>query len=184
MTESVIDKLSTRILNGSTDPQKVDRFQARFLGIPENLSDFLSRQVQSLTPPAITFESTTHGNRRTRFRDVGKIEPETLSINIVSDGESIVDSILMAQVLRQKGLRVDGFGDGAGRERFDVKLEIFNANNEMVRTETYVNCFISSLQRPDLDTQTDTVGVYTLTLLYEEIDYSVEAINNFPLISS
>lgn len=183
MTESVIDRLSTRILNGSNDPQKSDRFNVRFLGIPENLSDQLSKFVRSVSPPAITFESMPHGNRRARYRDIGKIEPETLSINIVSDGESIIDSILMAQILRQKGLRIDGFNGDAGSDRFDVKVEIFNAASEMVRSETYVNCFISSLQRPDLDVEADTVGQYTLTILYDEIDYSIEAINNFPLIS-
>lgn len=172
---TIVDKLRTKILNAGSAAQEINRFNVRFLGIPENISDFLSRGVRNVNPPAITFATTNHGNRRASFQDVGKLESEILTITLMSDDEGIMDGIIMSQIFRQKGDEISGFEGTKSQAKFDIKLEILNTNSKVVRSETYRNCFIATLQKPDLEnTQAATNALYTLTIQYDSIDYSIE----------
>lgn len=177
--EDVVKNLQTKILTSGTDSQRTDRFNVRFLGIPENLSDFLSRQVRMVTPPAITFDMLQHSNRRASFQDVGKIETDILSIGIMSDSEGVADGIIMSQIFRQKGMDVSGFDAIGWSNRFDVKIEYMNARGKVVRHETYKNCYISILQKGDLDVETDTNVILNLTLQFDGVEYSIEKENFF-----
>lgn len=180
---TVADRISSRIINAGSALHQNSRFNVRFLGIPENISDFMSRQVKNVNPPAITFQTMEHNNRRARFQDVGKIDSEILSISFSSDDEGIIDAIIMSQVFRQKGTEVSGFTGTKENSKFDIKLEIRNTKGDVVRTETYNRCFISSLQKADLENSDAGVNsLYTLTIQYDSIDYSIEE-ENFILSS-
>lgn len=172
---TLAEKLSTRIINAGSSIQQSNRFNVRFLGLPDNISDFLSRQVKNVAPPAITFQTMQHNNRRAQFQDVGKIESEILSITLAGDDEGIADAILMSQIFRQKGEEISGFDGIKSNAKFDVKIEILDTRGEVTRFEIYHKCFISSLQKPDLEnSEAGMNALYTLTIQYDSIEYLVE----------
>lgn len=172
---TIAEQLSTRIINAGSSIQQSNRFNVRFLGMPDNISDFLSRQVKNVTLPAITFQTMQHNSRRAQFQDIGKIESEVLSITLAGDDEGIADAIMTTQLFRQKGEEISGFVGVKNDSKFDVKIEYINTRGDVVRFETYQKCFISSLQKPDLDnSEAGANALYTMTLQYDSIKYSLE----------
>lgn len=167
------DKLKTKIANATSQRQSSDRFNLRFLGIVENISDFLSRQVINVTPRTVSFENISHNNRRARFRDVGKIEPESFTVTFGPDDEGITQTILMMQILRQKKVDVPEFSSN-GEQVFDIKIEYFNIVGEVTHFELYKRCAIQSLDAPDLNMQAPANTQITATFIFDEVRYSFE----------
>lgn len=165
------DKLKTKIINGSSQRQSSDRFNVRFLGIIDNISDFISRQVINVTPRTISFENTTQNTKKAQFRDPGRIQTETLSVNFAPDDEGILETIIMMQIMRQKGVTVTEFSEG-GNETFDVKIEYYNIKGEVTHYELYKKCFIQSLDKPELTTQTAQGTQMSTTIAYDSVSYS------------
>lgn len=177
MVDNFYDKLSTKIINAGSGHQLSDRFNVRFLGIPENLSDFMSRQIKSVTPRTISFETIRHRSGQATFNDIGKIDVEPLTIILSHDDAGILDSILMAQVMRQKGIDVSGFPQVSGKAnnaKFDVKLEYIDINGDVTRYDLYRKCFIRSLIPNDLTADDGAPTTSTVVMAFDGVDYSYE----------
>lgn len=167
------DNLKTAVINASTDTQQADRFNVRFLNIPENVSDLLSRQTQTITPRSFNFGTMTHATRRTNYSEPGRVEIEPMTMTILVDGTGMVDAILVAQVMRQKGMAVQAGLEEASKV-FDLKIEYFNIDGEVTRSETYKRCFIQSLSRGELTRIGPMNLMYNLTLYYDEVLYEYQ----------
>lgn len=177
MSNEFYERLKTKIINSPSNLQSSDRFNVRFLGIRENIGDFVSRQVKSITPRTITFDTLRHSTGRTTYQDIGKIAVEPLTIVFNNDDAGILNSIFIAQVMRQKGIDVSGFPKVAGdpnRSKFDIKLEYFNLQNEITHYEVYKQAFIMTLIPNDMIVDDNTPATTTVTFVFDEVDYSYE----------
>lgn len=161
--------LRTKILNASTEPYKSDRFNVRFLGITENLSDFLSRQVRSITPRITLFQPVSHATRKSMMYDSGKIQPEPFTISWVVDNQGIVDAIIMAQIFRQQGEIIEGIFDGSNK--FDIVVEMMDARGDVARRQAYRNCIINNYDSGQLDNLSPINVLASATVNYDRVDY-------------
>lgn len=177
MTVEFYERLKTKIVNSPSNQQSSDRFNVRFLGIKENIGDFVSRQVKTITPRTITFDTLRYSTGRTTFQDVGKIAVEPLTIVFNNDDAGILNSIFVAQVMRQKGIDVSGFPPVNGspnNSKFDIKLEYFNLQDEITHYELYRQAFIMTLIPNDMTVDDNTPAVTTVVFNFDSVDYSYE----------
>ena len=166
-----IENLKSKIITSSGSRQMSDRTNVRFLGIVDNISDFLSRHVFSVSPRAISFQQPIHSNRRAQFSEPGKIESEPLNIQLAPDDEGICETIIMAQILKQKGIDVSGLTDEGGSPRFDIKVEYYNTDGEVANYDLYKRCYIQSFDKGEYNLQSGMGVNFNLTIAYDELRY-------------
>lgn len=168
--QEILDKLVT--LNNHD--KKSDNFYIRYHKLPENTANFLGRQTKDLTRPDITFEFSQIHHRSDRYTQKSQLRFEPITITFADDDESLTSMILNAQLMRQINKHTDVYGLlDAGREReykFDVQLELFNSQGQVVEGYIFKNCFFSSIQHSQASVASDENNEIITILQYDNID--------------
>lgn len=166
--------LQEKFINLSNSNKKSDRFYAQFLGLPENVSNILGRQLKMIGRPEINFASEIVRRRGYTYKDKQEVTFEPISASFFDDENSITSMLLYAQVFRQINKYPDVFGQtDAGDERdyrFDIKVDYYNSIGEKTETIILRDCFISSLAHGDTMYSTDEDKELTVTIEFDNLD--------------
>jgi hypothetical protein len=177
MANSKTDPLSTL----SRTNKRVDQFYVTFYNIPENISNILGAQVQSIGRPEIEFEYSKLRGRNYHQNIKHYVNFNPISVIFFDDENSVVSMFLYAQIMRQLGKHKDVFGnvteDGNYNERkftFDIGLEIKNPKGVTVEEYILRDCFIQTLEHSQpVVTSDDEENEITAMLNYSNVDIKV-----------
>lgn len=157
-----------------------DNFYTRFMKLSENVSNVLGRQVKSITRPDITFETTDTKMRGYAYSEKGYVRFSPVTIEFFDDENSVVSSLLYAQIFRQLNKHSDLMNvlpqDMIPSERdyrFDIDVQLFNSLND--ETERYIlkNCFINRLSHQQPEMTTDDQTIITCEVTFNNIEYKI-----------
>ena len=152
-----------------------DRFYVKFLGLPENYSNVLGRQIRSFNRPNITFDETEVKKRGFQFKEKGYVRFNPISIVFWDDEGSMVSSILYAQVMRQLNKYVDCFGrepDASSPERdyrFDIQYDILTPDDVVVESFILRNCFLTEISHDPITIDDDGEMTISASFAYDNI---------------
>ena len=167
------EELDQHMVNLSLHDRKVDSFYATFLGMPENVSEILSRQLLDITRPDIEFEFSEINHRGNRYKDKAAVRFDAITLRFADDENSITSHSLYGQIFRQLNKSPDIFGQmdaGIDREiKFGIKLELFNSTDKVVEAYQFDKCFISSLKHSDGSITDSSDSTIDVTVQYDNI---------------
>ena len=154
--------------------RKADAFYVEFLGIPENHSNTLGRQVSNVSLPTISFTNSTQRQKGFTFNNKGDVQLGELGMTFYHDVEGKVEAILTLQILRQLNRTNDVMGefDNAPNRhyKFGVRITQYNQRNELVRYMVYKDCYISSMDQDDLDVKSGMDRSINITIICDDVD--------------
>lgn len=169
--------MSEPLFTFNANRKRIDNFYVTFLSIPENITNVLGRQVQSITRPNISFDRFETKFRRNTYQNSGQVRFDPISVVFKDDEESVTSMFLYAQVFRQLNKHVDVFGQNdAGKERkftFGMKVQFLNSLSEVVEEYIMNDCFIEEINHTDPLISEDTENEITVSIAYDNIDILV-----------
>lgn len=143
--------LQDRLSNMTNHNRKNDNFYISFYGLPENISNVLGRQVKSVTRPTFEMQSVDVRHRAAVYKDKQNMIFTPVSIAFYDDDASVTGTFLYMQLFRQQNKYLDKFGkmDLDRNYRFDVKVETYNAHNQVTEGFILKDCFLQSINHSD-----------------------------------
>lgn len=169
--------MSEPLFTFNANRKRLDNFYVTFYSIPENITNILGRQVQSVTRPNVSFDRFTTKHRRNTYSNSGQIMFDPIAIVFKDDEESVTSMFLYAQIFRQLNKHSDIFGQNdAGKERtftFGIKVQFFNSLQEPVEEYILKDCFIESIEHTDPLISEDTENEITVSIAYDNIEVKV-----------
>lgn len=157
-----------------------DNFYTKFMKLSENTSNVLGRQVKSISRPDVSFEVNDTKMRGYAYSDKGFVRFTPVTIEFFDDENSVVSSLLYAQVFRQLNKHTDLMNvlpeNIIPRDRdykFDIDVQLFNSLDS--ETERYIlkNCFISRISHLQPEMTTDEQTIITVEVSFQNIEYKI-----------
>lgn len=142
--------LKQRLEVMTNNNRRNDNFYVTFYGIPENIANVLGRQLKSITRPTFEMMTTDVRHRGSIYKDKQNMTFTPVSIAFHDDDASVTGSFIYMQLFRQQNRYVDKFGlSDTGDYRFDIKVETYNAHNQVTEGFILRSCFIQSVNHSD-----------------------------------
>jgi hypothetical protein len=159
----------------SNNPIRSDSFRVEFLKFPTNHDNILGRQVKSIGLPEISFDTTPLAAGGYVASDKGIVRFADVQASFACDEGGILMGVLMGQVMRQVNRTKDNRNQKGNHNtrdyKFDVKISIMNARQEITQTYILLGCFISRVQLPEMAYEQDSDLYATIVLSYDNVDY-------------
>lgn len=165
--------------NGATLMPKLQyRFRVTFtgLGVDGGSTSFVTRNVVSVTRPAVDHDDVTIDTYNSKIRLAGKHMWQDVTLVLRDDVQSLVVSKLNQQMQEQLDHESQSSPTvGAASYKFGMKIETLDGGNDgsesVLDTWTMAGCFIPSLQFGDLNYATSDVVQVTATIRYDNASY-------------
>jgi len=167
------EEICQKLINLNNQNRKEDQFYTRFYRMPENIGNFLSRQVKSVTRPNVEFQVADMRHKGYNYRDKQDIMFGPIIITFNDDEEALTSMIMNMQLMRQLNKHVDVYGLWSELNqdyKFDFKIEYFNSKKQVVEGYVYKDAFISSLEYSSPNIQSDEDSEITITIMYDNVD--------------
>lgn len=167
----------SEIARATNTTKKVNRYYAKLIGIPSNISNIIGKNTKRVSRPNITIPAQKVHHRKGHFNATMKLDYGPMTMVFHDDEDSVVANMLYAQLLRQFNRGPDNAGtDTEGRERadtFDVEVEIFNQHNQAVEKFKYLKCRIVGISGTDMDMKDkETNSEITVECVFDGLDSS------------
>lgn len=171
------EEVSRYLVTFSNQEKKVDNFYVRFMGLPENVSNFLGRQVIRCSRPQFTFETPTTNLRHNIYHHKAQLRFSPVEMTMVDDENSITNTILNAQIMRQMNLHTDIFGQmDAGEDRnyrFSMRVEYFNSLGRIVEGYEYLHCLLTDVSHDEVTVTSDDNATLRATVTFDAVRFLV-----------
>lgn len=131
--------LSQKNVNRSISKKKSDHFSVSFLRI-DNPKNILGRQVKSIERPSITFgQFESYGKGGRQAHTTRQVTINDISITLFDDQWSLCTKALYNQIEKQYSEPVT----------FDIKVDVYGINDEIVESFTCLGCSIISISHSE-----------------------------------
>jgi hypothetical protein len=151
-------------VNRNLHPKTIDKFYVSFFGLPENLSNILGREVQSVARPNIQFNQSEVRHKGVKQTFSTTIDFQPIDIVFFDDSGSLVYRALYEQVKRQTGVE-----KGAGQ--FNLVVKIYDAHGKIVEEFELKNAYILSILHSEQILTDSTNNVITVSFEFNDLDY-------------
>lgn len=161
----------------SRTSKRVDNFYVNFKKLPENISNILGAQINTISRPEISFDTQNRRVGRNQMQNVKQnVRFEPVTVTFFDDEQSVVSMFLYYQIFRQMNKTEDVFNNKPNtnhKERdfkFDVEVEVFSPNGELVEKYVLKDCFIQSITHSEHVVVDDADNEITIILNFDNID--------------
>lgn len=151
-------------VNRNLHPKTIDKFYVSFFGLPENLSNILGREVQSVSRPNITFNQGEVRHKGIKQTFSSTIEYQPIDIIFFDDSGSLVSRALYEQVKRQTGV-------SEGSPIFSLVVKIYDAHANIVEEFELKNAYILSINHSEQILTDSTNNIITVSIEFNDLDY-------------
>ena len=151
-------------VNRSLHPKTIDKFYVSFFSLPENLSNILGREVQSVSRPNITFNEGEVRHKGIRQVFSTTIEYQPIDIIFFDDSGSLVSRALYEQIKRQTGV-------SEGSKKFSLVVKIYDAHGDIVEEFELKDAHILSVTHSEQILTDSTNNVITVSISFNDLDY-------------
>lgn len=165
--------------NQNTQDRRSDQFYVRFFRFPEDVNNFLSKQVKRCIRPNISFQYSPQRYRNNVVQRGGQLDMQPISLTFSDDEEGLINMYLDAQVMRQRGMNVDfrnlTVDDSLVEfdDTFDVEILLYDSAKRVVGGYRLLRCKIADINWSDLSLDDDSPSEVTLSLSYDNIEMRV-----------
>jgi len=157
-----------------------DNFYVSFLKLPENTSNILAKQLKSLSRPDVSFEPDSIQHRGYSYSEKGYVRFSPITIEFFDDENAVISTLLYVQIYRQLNKyndlmnNVPEFMNPDDRDyRFDIKVQLYNARNEVTEEYILTRCFITRISHQPYEVTQDDPAIITVELQFDNIAYKV-----------
>lgn len=163
MTDRTIKEVTRPLVD-----KVVDQFYVKFFQLPENISNILGRQVESVERPSLNFNMSENFNKNVKQNLPGKIDFQPITIIFKDDDASLVAAALYKQIERQNGVYAPSFE----RSKFEIQVEVFSSDDKKVEEILIKKCFISGISHSEHIYSGSEKNRITVTLAFDTACYT------------
>lgn len=175
-----LKEYSKKVLHSTNKRRRADQFSVSFKGLPENISNILSKCVTNIERPtyAVDYQVRRGGGKvgGGRFtHDKHQIQVQTISLGMIEDDEGLVEQWLMLQYLRQENMIPD-YMSNVDIERFykfNIEVTAYNSKDQIIGTTIYNDCMIVEVIMGEYNYSSEEENVIGVTLTYDNITFDI-----------
>lgn len=169
------DKQAMLVRNNNN--RRVDNFYVQFFKMPESANNYLGKQVKSVSRPGVGFDMNEIASRRGVRQDRYRVRYEPVSVVFYDDEEGLTSMFLYSQIMAQAKADFDGGAiqePGQRNYKFDIKVELYNAKDEVTEGYLLRDCLISELTHSEVmyDSSSET-NLITATIVVTDVDFFI-----------
>lgn len=167
--------MEERLIHFNNKNRRNDAFYVTFLGVPENISNVLGKQVKNLTRPNIDVQTGQLSRRSATFKDHQRISLTPVVITFFDDENSITSTFMYVQMFRQMNRYPDKMGTmDLGRDyKFDIRVQLHNSKDQVTEEFIMRGCFIQNINHSDPNVSDDSETEISVTFEYDNVDYKL-----------
>lgn len=168
----------TQILLNRNNKDKVqDNFHVSFYNMEGNISNYLGKQVKTISRPNITIEDIMDTYKGNTHRSPGRLVFDPINIEFSDDEDSLTSMILYAQIMRQReryaGEVEDIMKGDESHFKFGIKLQLFNSRDEETECYIFKDCFINGLTNTEQVFAGNDSNSINVSVLFDNINIKV-----------
>ena len=156
--------------NRSLSVKTVDKFYVSFFNLPENISNILGREAQSVERPTIAFDEMEIRRKGIRNVETARITYQPITINFTDDSHSLVTKALYEQVHRQAGTGEDK-SKLFEKSRFNFSVKVYSSDEKIVEEFNVIDCRITNISHSEQITTDSTDNIISVTIAFNGLDY-------------
>lgn len=183
LTSDELYKVNERLTSLNNKNNRCDNFDVIFLGLPENLSNFLGRQIKTIDRPEFTFQPTETSFRRNTYKDKGRLTFQPITAIFHDDENAVTSALLYTQLFRQINKHSDLLGEDAGTKdmtrdyKFGIEMRFYNSSQEESEAVLLTGCFLASINHIQPDRTDDSETELTVVIEFDNV--SVKLFDEF-----
>jgi hypothetical protein len=180
MAITSLDKLGvpTQNTQGSTQvllmPKLKYRFRVTLLGFGVEGSTELTKQVQEVTRPKVSFEEMTLDVYNSKVKLAGKYTLENVTLTLRDDASGQVQKLVGQQIQKQYDFMEQASARSGIDYKFTMRIEVLDGGNGVLvpnSLETFelYGCFLQNVDYGDANYATNEHMTVALTMAYDNL---------------
>jgi len=173
-----MSSFSELIRNSNNNNKRNDSFYVKFFNFPEDVSNYLGKQIKRFNRPTISFETSTMSFRNSKVSRSGKLDLPQFTMTFNDDSTGIVSMLLHAQIMRQLKMQPNIFGQtnqgfDLHDDRFDLEVVMWGETKSVTDSFRLRRCYITNIDYGDLTVDDDTDSEITVSVVYDNYDVKI-----------
>jgi len=154
--------MHTDNLNRNLQTKTTDKFYVKFLGVDENTSNILGRQVMSVERPVINFDMSELREKMIPSYIHSIIRFDPITIDFRDDVNGAVTKILYDSLIAQNDHTL---------EDFDIRIEVLDNVYTVVDYYILKRCYIQNVVGSGLNYADSTDALISVTIGFETVEF-------------
>ena len=155
-------------------PKLKYRFRVTLLGFGVAGSTELTKQVQDVTRPKVSFEEMTLDVYNSKVKLAGRYSLENITLTLRDDASGQVQKLVGQQIQKQYDFAEQASARSGINYKFTTKIEVLdggngNLVNATLETFELVGCFIQNADYGDANYSTNEHMTVALTIAYDNL---------------
>ena len=155
-------------------PKLKYRFRVTLLGFGVAAATELTKQVQDVTRPKITFEEMTLDVYNSKVKLAGKHTLENITLTLRDDASGQVQKLVGQQIQKQYDFMEQASARSGIDYKFTLRIEVLDGGNgalvpESLETFELYGCFIQNADYGDANYSTNEHMTVALTIAYDNL---------------
>jgi len=155
-------------------PKLKYRFRVTLLGFGVAGSTELTKQVQDVTRPKVSFEEMTLDVYNSKVKLAGRYTLENITLTLRDDASGQVQKLVGQQIQKQYDFAEQASARSGINYKFTTKIEVLdggngNLVNATLETFELVGCFVQNVDYGDANYSTNEHMTVALTIAYDNL---------------
>ena len=155
-------------------PKLKYRFRVTLLGFGVAAATELTKQVQEVTRPKVSFEEMTLDIYNSKVKLAGKYSLENITLTLRDDASGQVQKLVGQQIQKQYDFMEQASARSGIDYKFTTRIEVLDGGNgtltpESLETFELYGCFIQNADYGDANYATNEHMTVALTLAYDNL---------------
>jgi hypothetical protein len=155
-------------------PKLKYRFRVTLLGFGVAGSTELTKQVQDVTRPKVSFEEMTLDVYNSKVKLAGRYSLENITLTLRDDASGQVQKLVGQQIQKQYDFAEQASARSGINYKFTTKIEVLdggngNLVNATLETFELVGCFVQNVDYGDANYSTNEHMTVALTISYDNL---------------
>jgi hypothetical protein len=155
-------------------PKLKYRFRVTLLGFGVAAATELTKQVQDVTRPKVTFEEMTLDVYNSKVKLAGKHTPENITLTLRDDASGQVQKMVGQQIQKQFDFMEQASARSGIDYKFTMRIEVLDGGNgalvpNTLETFELYGCFVQNADYGDANYSTNEHMTVALTIAYDNL---------------
>lgn len=150
-------------LNQNLQSKRTDKFYVKFLGVPDNYSNFLSAHLVSIDRPLVSFDVSETYNKMQRSQYSANLRFDPVGLVFKDDVGGLVYNLLYDLVVRQNKHELDDF---------TIVIEVLDNEHKVVDSYKLIRCKLSTVGKSPLSYLDTSDALIDVSINYESVCFT------------
>ena len=153
-------------------PKLKYRFRVTLLGFGVAAATELTKQVQEVTRPKVSFEEMTLDVYNSKVKLAGKYSLENVTLTLRDDATGMVQKLVGQQIQKQYDFMEQASARSGIDYKFTTRIEVLDGGNgalapNVLETINLYGCFVQNADYGDLNYGTNEAATISLTIRFD-----------------